>query len=181
METRLSYDHYLLSPLDQITGNKFPSNKQALGRILHIKMYNRNITNREASRLVVGEIEQFWEKARIPTKYEHNSIDKLEALYQSYRGLKRHRDRRTATTKSNEDLFCDKFDDLFDIAHERAMEMITIQEDKDFLVAQREKGRRGSMGGLDLKLAAAEERKRKIVQSEKKTRQFKEAALLHTR
>ena len=42
---------------------------------------------------------------------------------------------------------------LFDIAHQRALEMIKNEEDKEFLLAQREKRRRGSMGGIDLKLA----------------------------
>ena len=38
----------------------------------------------------------------------------------------------------------------------RALEMMTIPEDCEFLLAQREKGRRGSMVGMDAKLAANE-------------------------
>ena len=40
-------------------------------------------------------------------------------------------------------------DELFDIAHARAMEDISIEEDRAFLLAQREKGRRGKMGSVD--------------------------------
>ena len=44
------------------------------------------------------------------------------------------------------------------MAHRDANSLMKIQEDKDFLDAQREKGRRGSMLGIDKTLAALEER-----------------------
>jgi len=37
--------------------------------------------------------------------------------------------------------------------------MIQIEEDRRFLLAQRDKGRRGSMAGVDTQLAGQEERK----------------------
>ena len=45
-------------------------------------------------------------------------------------------------------------DDLFDISHANALNMIVLQEDKDFLLTQREKGRRGYMRSVDKTLAA---------------------------
>jgi len=47
---------------------------------------------------------------------------------------------------------------LFDIAHENAMEMMKIQEDRDFLVCQRQEGRPGAMAGVDRQLACVEEK-----------------------
>jgi hypothetical protein len=44
-------------------------------------------------------------------------------------------------------------DQLFDIAHARALEDISIEEDRAFLLAQREQGRRGKMGNVDKALA----------------------------
>jgi hypothetical protein len=38
--------------------------------------------------------------------------------------------------------------DLFDIAHANAMELMTFEEDKQFLQAQRKEGRSGKMGSL---------------------------------
>jgi len=38
------------------------------------------------------------------------------------------------------------------------LNLITIKEDNDFLFPQREKGRRGSMGPIDMKLSKKEER-----------------------
>jgi hypothetical protein len=46
----------------------------------------------------------------------------------------------------------------FDIAHQDALTMIRIEEDKLFLVKQREKGRPGSMLGIDIKLTNIEKR-----------------------
>lgn len=47
--------------------------------------------------------------------------------------------------------FVNNLDDLFDVAHANAMNLIKLQEDKEFLKAQREKGRRGSIK-IDKKL-----------------------------
>ena len=38
--------------------------------------------------------------------------------------------------------FKDDLDNLFDMAHQDALDMITIEEDKEFLIARRKKGRR---------------------------------------
>lgn len=50
-----------------------------------------------------------------------------------------------------------RHDNLFDIAHKDALTFITIKEDKEFLFAQRKKGRRESMGSIDTKLSKKEE------------------------
>jgi len=48
--------------------------------------------------------------------------------------------------------------DLFDVTHANAMNLIKLLEDKEFLKGQREKGRRGSMGALDKKLLITEKK-----------------------
>ena len=88
----------------------------------------------------------------------------MESLFTEYKCLKKHKDRKTDTQRTNEDKFREKFDDLFDIAHAEAMTRITIGEDRQFLIAQRKKGRRGTMAGIDLVLTAKEERARQRVQ-----------------
>lgn len=44
------------------------------------------------------------------------------------------------------------------MAHADALKMMTIEEDKELLIGRREKGRRGSLAGVDAKLAAKEKR-----------------------
>ena len=94
----------------------------------------------------------------------------MESLFAEYKSLKKHKDRMTDTQKKNADKFREKFDDLFDIARAEAMTGLTIKEDRQFLIAQREKGRRGTMAGLDLVLTAKEEKARQRVQNQKRRR-----------
>lgn len=53
-------------------------------------------------------------------------------------------------------------DDLFDIAAADAHQRVTMknEEDKEFLLKQRQKGRPGSMLGIDTKLSTKEDRSR---------------------
>lgn len=59
----------------------------------------------------------------------------------------------------NESQFSRDLDNLFDIAHQEALQMMmNIQEHKDFPLAQREPGRRGCFGQVDTVLASKEMR-----------------------
>jgi len=64
-------------------------------------------------------------------------------------------------------------DDLFDVALADASSLIKIPEDKDFLLAQREKGRRGCLGGTDMKLHSVENRQYDGQQKAEKRRKCK--------
>jgi hypothetical protein len=63
-------------------------------------------------------------------------------------------------------MFVNKLDDLFDVAHADALNLISIEEDRLFLLAQREKGRRGCMGAVDVKLSTKEQRRKNREQRE---------------
>lgn len=62
--------------------------------------------------------------------------------------------------KNLEKDFESKLDNLFDMAHNDALKLIDNEEDRQFLILQRE-GRIGSLGGVDKKLAEKQSRKRK--------------------
>jgi len=83
----------------------------------------------------------FWQKARIPTRQEYNIINKIKDLHSRWQKLKKHSDLKTETQKNNNEEFSCILDDLFDVAHADAMTIMTNEEDKLFLAAQREKGR----------------------------------------
>ena len=61
--------------------------------------------------------------------------------------------KRSAYELAKEDQFKSPFNNLFDVAHKDALILMTILKDIEFLLAQREKGRRGTMAGIDGKLA----------------------------
>jgi len=54
-------------------------------------------------------------------------------------------------------MFVNKFNDIFDIAHARALDIMKIESDKQFLIAQKTKGRPGCLLGIDRKNQKLEE------------------------
>lgn len=162
--TRSASQIYLLgSTKTDINGSKLPSTKQVLGLFLHYHL-DLNKPKREAACLVIQRASEFWRKARIPTRPDHHCQRKLEKLFEEWRLLKKNRMRKTKSQQEKEVRFCSAFGDLFDIAHASALTLIKIPKDRKFLLAQREKGRRGCMTGIDTKLDKQEKRatKRKL-------------------
>ena len=135
---------------------------------IHIK---EKKTVREAATETVRQLQEIWlGKARIPVKPEQHYIKKLELLFQTWKDLKRLRNRKTAAQTNKVKLFRDSLDDLFDISHADALNLIKIKEDRDFLVAQQEKGRRGIFGIEDSVLAKKEQaaEKRRLQENKRK-------------
>ena len=62
---------------------------------------------------------------------------------------KENKTKRSETIEHKEKDWSNSLDDLFDIAYADALETIKIEEDRQFLLAQRQKGRPGKMIGVD--------------------------------
>ncbi|KAK0059431.1 adenylate kinase 9-like protein [Biomphalaria pfeifferi] len=107
------------------------------------------MTVREASKLTINVIMEFWKKASIPTRAEQHCIQKLESVFYEWKGLQKHKSRSGEAHKKQEHEFVSHLEDLFDIAHQDALTIITNPEDRAFLLCQREKGRPGSIGVRD--------------------------------
>ena len=76
------------------------------------------------------------------------SWKKIEGLFKDYDKIKKNMEnkaKQSEALKMKEKEWKTSLDDLFDIAHAQAMEQISIEEDRQFLTAQREVGRRGIM------------------------------------
>uniref|UniRef100_A0A2S2PN24 Uncharacterized protein n=1 Tax=Schizaphis graminum TaxID=13262 RepID=A0A2S2PN24_SCHGA len=142
----------------QIIGSKLPSRGDCL-KVLFFNMRITKLNLNDSASLVIEECIVFWKKARIPTQVPHRFKDKLKKLYEEWKGILKNKNKTNQTLKQKEQLFGDSMNDLFDIAHQDALNMISIQEDKLFLVKQREKGRPGSMLGVDIKLTNIEKQK----------------------
>lgn len=157
---------YLVGAMkNQILGSKLPSNQDCLS-VLFNNMRNVRLNLSEAANLVIDECEIFWRKARIPTKDKSDSVKKLKKLYEEWRNLEKSCKRRTDNQQGKEKAFSEKLNNLFDIAHANALNIMSIEKDKQFLIAQRKPNRVGSMLGIDNKITAAE--KRKAVTEKKK-------------
>ncbi|KAK2725446.1 hypothetical protein QYM36_000064 [Artemia franciscana] len=156
--TRSQTELYLIgSSVSELRGSKLPSLRMALGFFLHLHL-ELNETIRHSSAAAVTELAKFWRKARIPMRDHQNCQTKLEQAFEEWRLLKKNKARKSSTQQAREAAFVSRLEDLFDIAHADALNTMSIQEDKDFLLAQREKGRRGSMVGVDETQACKEKR-----------------------
>jgi len=139
---------FLVSPAEGIVGSKLPSGKQVLGHFLH----RHNILKehvRTAATSTLERIEDFWLRARIPIRHRQDSIKKLEKLFYEWKVIKINKNRRTLSQQDKEAKFSYKIEEVFDIAHANALELINNPEDKLFLQSQRKTGRPGSMAGVD--------------------------------
>lgn len=143
----------------QITGAKLPSKRQILS-VLFFNIRQVKLTVSESANLVIRECIIFWEKARIPTKAIPNCVKKLVDLYNYWRELQKNSSKARVIHKKREEIFRTELDNLFDIAHADALDIMKIEEDKVFLQKQREPGRPGCLAGVDKKLAEKEERSR---------------------
>ena len=140
---------------EDIKGSKLPSNKQVLCFFLHnhTKLCE---TVRDSATKTVEKVIEFWNQARIPIHHKQDCIKKVIGLFEKWKGIKKNAGRQTKTQKKKEADFKSMFENLFDIAHANALEMISNEEDRQFLIAQREPGRRGVMGSIDISFTRKE-------------------------
>lgn len=154
----------------QITGAKLPSNRQVLA-VLFYNIREVKLTVSESANLVIRECIIFWEKARIPTRALPNCVKKLVDLHHTWRELQKNSKKSNDIYKRREEDFQISLDNLFDIAHADALQLMKIEEDKIFLQNQREPGRPGCLAGVDKKLAKKKKRSRQRKLREEKRRQ----------
>lgn len=164
---------------NQIVGSKLPSNKQVLS-VLFFNMREVNLNLHQSATLVIQEAIIFWRKARIPTRTEQKCVTKLEDLYQEWRNLQKSEYRKSEAQMKKNTQFISKLDDLFDVANANVLDLMSNEEDKAFLIAQRQKGRTGSLLGIDQKTVkkekTIEDRKQAIKKRKDRARKEFEAS-----
>ena len=147
-ETRSkSYIYVVGEPLEQLATRVLPTACDVL-RVYFYRHYKEKISQKEAVRTVVQDISNIWAKARVTTYDLKNIVRKLEKLLDTYRNLCRNKKRSGAAQLAKEQAFSESIKLLFDVAHRDAMTIMTIQEDKAFLLDQRNE-RKYVMGGVD--------------------------------
>ena len=82
-------------------------------------------------------------------------------MYERWRALNKSSKRRTQSEVRNGEEFLLSLDHHFDIAHEQAMSMITVEEDRKFLMGPRAEVRRGRISSVRDKLLQSQEREKK--------------------
>ena len=149
--------YYLLDFIaNYFYGSKLPSNRDVLGVFVKHHIEEKKKIRDSATKTIGDLISILIEQARIPVQPEHHAIKQLEKHFQSWKDLKCFRNRQTLAQKKKEKTFGDSLDDLFDISHANALNMIVNSEYKKFLLGQRKKRRRGCMEPADKSLAGEE-------------------------
>lgn len=154
-----------------LKGAKLPSMKQVL-QLFFYKTRIEKISVKASIKYTIDATLDFWQKANIPTMTETNCMKKFDKLYREWQNLSKNRYGQYEKYRKDEKKICEKIENfIFDIGAADALETMKIQEDKDFLLLQREKGRPGSMCGIDVKLARKQERKAKRLREEENRKQ----------
>ncbi|GBN18923.1 hypothetical protein AVEN_168330-1 [Araneus ventricosus] len=94
----------------------------------------------------------------IPTGLKKHIVDKIEGLFKEWQKLKRNKEnkvKRSEGLKQKEEEWRMALQDLFDISHANSLNIIKIQQDKDFLLSQRQKGQPGNW---EMQIKIVEER-----------------------
>lgn len=163
---------YLVGSIDfNIVGSKLPSNRQ----VLSVFFYNVRVVKlktRESASLVIREVMIFWEKARIPIKQNQHCISKVLKIYDEWRYLQKNNKKDGNVFRERENAFKSNLDNLFDVAHADALSMLKIEEDRQFLISQRQPGRVGCMGGVDYIYSEVEKKREKRKQEELNREQY---------
>lgn len=148
----------------QILGTKLPTNKDVL-QVFFYNMRTLKMKLRESSTLAVREAIIFWNKAGIPIKEEHRCIEKLEKMYNEWRGVCKNSNRQSDKQTKLEEEFIKKINQLFDIAHSNAMKTMS-KDGQMFLMNQRSEKREGGLAGVDRKAMQKEKRRNDRIEKE---------------
>lgn len=133
-EKNLREPMFLLGYLmDDIIGNKLPSNEQVLKLLFH---YTKNVkkTVHEGCQMTIEKVKKFWILAGIFILDDKRCVQKLQKLYDEYRNL--NKNAGMPFNQKREQEFSIKLQSLFDIAHSKVFEMVN-DEIKNFLIDQR--------------------------------------------
>ncbi|KAG0721327.1 hypothetical protein GWK47_046709 [Chionoecetes opilio] len=121
---------------EPLLGKQLPKNGQVLRRFFHFVRVQRKSV-KEAASLVTAEVAVVWEKARIPTQ-------KKSAVWRGSSGCTQHgrtwigpRSGGAEVDVENRRSFSLALMTLFDIGHADAFDLITVDEDRQFLLGQR--------------------------------------------
>jgi len=157
--TRNSPKVWLLGKPDRdIVGSGLPTN----GAVLRNFMYHHQeegLTVVDSASMTIDAALVVWAKARIPTQRKDSAIRKLRKLFDQYNKLKDSRLLQSEPARMKEEQFKCDLDELFDISTKDALSVMNNEEDKAFLLMQREDTSSSSMCGIDKSLAQKESRK----------------------
>lgn len=151
-ETRNLTDIVLIgNATPEICGNQLPSNKQVLQcYFYHTRHGTPKFTAREAATCIVRKCAEFWKYAGIPIVKETHAISKMEKLVRQYKTILKYGSRKgnCVSVQVKEIDFQCMLDDLFDIAHQKHVDVLKNVAATTLLSLHRENGRKGCLNTI---------------------------------
>ncbi|GBM93563.1 hypothetical protein AVEN_3032-1 [Araneus ventricosus] len=138
-KTRQSDNIFLLCVRDLESLNRFnklPTTKEVLLRFHH--RLNNDNSVRNTNHRTIDELIVVWSKAEIPSRLVKHTIDKLEKIHSEWLLLKKNNSSLSEAQRQYELKFVRKVHKLFDIAHAIDMTIIKLEEDRKFLIDQKQ-------------------------------------------
>ena len=139
------------TPSATFPNSKLPSKGDVL-KYLFFKHIECKKTLPVSAKETAESVANIWNEELIPTKHAPDIVHHVRKLHERWIGLKKSINRKSASNTTKQMEFQEELQDLFDVAHQDALSLMKIEEDKAFLLAQREKGRKGCIGRIDSKL-----------------------------
>lgn len=152
MATRESTKIWLIGQVSpELCKTKLPTKKEVLSLFFYYKNYSK-LTIKGCCISTANDVLSIWQMAAIPTQTKKRIKYKIEQMFNSWQKLKKNKENKSKRSEvliKKEQHWATQLEGLFDIAHTNALNMIVIQEDKDFLNAQRQDSRHGKIGKID--------------------------------
>ncbi|KAF0705549.1 Uncharacterized protein FWK35_00037982, partial [Aphis craccivora] len=170
--TRTSATVWLIGKsTETLSYSRLPSKGDVLKQF-HFHHIEKLQTVKKSIRTTVETVLEIWERARIPTRRIDSVQRTLSKLVDEYNLLKKNRNNSLESCRMKEEVFKGDLVDIFDIAVKDALNIMKNEDDKIFLVMQREDTMSCSMAGIDKCLNDKEIRKRKR-ETEAETRRLR--------
>ena len=158
--TRSSAEVWLLGKgMNKLSNARLPTCSDVL-RLVQYHHHSEAQTLRKSYNIACEEVLKVWERARIPTQRIDSCVRKLTRLYEEYITLKKNRKTQLQSCRSKEHSFQENIKKLFDIASKDVLNKMRNEEDRKFLLMQRENVFSCSMLGSDMITFGKESRKK---------------------
>ncbi|KAG0713997.1 hypothetical protein GWK47_001719 [Chionoecetes opilio] len=163
------------APEPDILGARLPSREQ----VFFFFMYQHHVFKKTVPDSVSATSEKLkaiWGKAKLTTKTDANIRKNVKNLFEEYQALKKDRNRITDGAELKRKIWKGDLEDLFDISSADVLERRDIlDEDKSFLISQREDRSSSSMAGVDVAEVAKEKKKKEAAKKLENRKRKQEA------
>ena len=158
-KTRSSAGVWLIGKgTEELSGSHLPTNGDVL-RLMMFYHVEKKLPVKAAAASAMAKVIEIWDRARIPYQRIDSGVRILMKLYDDYEKLIKNRKRNNDRDRANQEMFENHLIQLFDIATSDALATMKIEDDRQFLIKQRNSVLSCSMLGVDVLLARKEERK----------------------